>query len=95
MPNPPPPAQSTDDDIDLDEVQPKHRDKVVSFRVPPEEFKAAKRRARKEGRSLVGILRSWFKMFAAGEAAPPPELPDETERAPKRKKKKPKATTTE
>ncbi len=90
-----PKSDKEDEEIDLDESQPKHRDKVVGFRVPEEQYKIAKRRARKEGRSLVGILRSWFKMFAAGEAATPPELPDETERAPKRKKKKPKATTTE
>ncbi len=84
----PPPDPKAEDPDDLDQVVPETRDQVVSFRVPRDQYERSKRRARKQGRSLAGVLRSWFKLFASGEAPMPPELPDEMERAPKRKKKK-------
>ena len=71
--------------------RPPKRDKPVTARVPDEVFKEANERAKKEGRTLSAIIRSFLMMFGQGEWPSPPVLPDENTRAEKRprvKKKK-------
>lgn len=74
-------------DADGDEL-PKHKDSVVSVRVPREVANAARKRAGKRG--LGAVLRAWLFGYSMGEFPEPPAMDDS--RAPQRppKKRKPK-----
>jgi len=70
--------------------RPPPRDKTVGTRVPDDVYNEANDRAKKEGRTLAAIIRSFLLMFGQGEWPSPPVLPDEDTRAAKRAKPKPK-----
>ena len=67
-----------------DTERPPARDKTLSARVPPDVYKLAQRRARREHRSLSAILRAWLASWATGQSDSPPESDDEKLRAAKR-----------
>ena len=61
--------------------RPLHRDKTVGFRVSSRTHEKATKRARRERRSLSGILRSHLYEWAVSEAESPPVLLSEGIRA--------------
>ncbi len=70
-----------------DKKRPEARDKLVGGKVPKEVRDAAHKKAKKEGRSLSAIIRSFLFVWTQDEYPSPPRLPDEKVRAKKRKKK--------
>lgn len=75
------------DDQDQPPDRPPARDKTVGVRVDPALYAKAEAKAKKSGRSLGAILRSFFFLWAEDEIGDPPVLPGESTRAKKRPKK--------
>ena len=67
--------------------RPQRKDMMLTTRATKEEVKAARARAKAEGRSLGDVLRAFLARFGSGEFPSPPPLPGEGRRAKKAPRK--------
>jgi len=74
----------------MKDESPKHKDEVISTRVPADVKRKAIERAKKNKREISEIIRSWLHLFGEKEAPLPPVIEDERapQRPSKRQKKK-------
>ena len=61
----------------MKDESPKHKDEVISTRVPADVKRKAIERAKKNKREISEIIRSWLHLFSEKEAPLPPVIEDE------------------
>lgn len=78
-----------DDDDGLDaDGRPAPKTELLALRANQKHIAKAKARAKKEGRSLIDVIRAFVFGYGEDEYPAPPKLPGEGRRAKKQSKKK-------